>query len=288
MFKELVMAMAERSQNSLTAEEGDYIDPETGLLMCGKCRTPRQCRVKGMDFTPTVLCKCRKEEEAKREERERESERRRRAEELKDECFSSKRLRAMTFEADSEPAREESVICRRYADEFAENYKRGRGLILSGPVGTGKSFLAACVCNRVTDQCRTALFTNLSDIAPLAVSVNAFERERAKDILGRYALIVFDDFGAERASDYMKEGIQRAVSMRYDAGKPMIVTTNLAAEDMKGRDLKEQRLYSRLCETCEFVKVSGGDRRRRAAMNCASPLEPPANRFAVRGEGGGA
>lgn len=49
-----------RSAANFSAIGGDYINPEDGLLYCGVCREPKQCRVKafGREYTPFCACKC--------------------------------------------------------------------------------------------------------------------------------------------------------------------------------------------------------------------------------------
>lgn len=49
-----------RSAANFSAIEEDYINPEDGLMYCGVCHKPKQCKVKafGMEYTPFCACKC--------------------------------------------------------------------------------------------------------------------------------------------------------------------------------------------------------------------------------------
>ena len=49
-----------RSKTNFSQNANDYIDPDDGLLYCGVCREPKQCRVKafGREYTPFCACKC--------------------------------------------------------------------------------------------------------------------------------------------------------------------------------------------------------------------------------------
>lgn len=72
-------------------------------------------------------------------------------------------------------------------------------------------------------------------------------------------LLVLDDFGAERATDFAVEELERIVDWRYRAMKPTAVATNL---DFKRITMKYgQRAMSRWMASCEVVGVFGEDRR---------------------------
>lgn len=264
MFEDFIKCLSDKKLEEIKAPD-DYIDPVTGLLMCGKCKTPKQSRIDGLDFIATVLCKCRREAVEAEEAAKAERERKERAEERRSACFRYSRVKRQTFDNDDSPDSDVSKACREYADNFVVRREAGRGLVLFGNVGTGKSFYAAAICNRVIDQGFSASFRNLSDIAPKLMSFNEEEQDDARYTLEHPDLIVFDDFGVERITDYMREGIQRAVNIRYETGKPMIFTTNYTANELKNQsELPEQRLLSRLYETCDFIRVSGADRRKAA------------------------
>lgn len=83
-------------------EPGDYIDPASGLLLCGKCHTPKQCKVEVLGKMRVLPCICRCEherheaEEAARKERDRLDRVRR----LKANGLQDKALLAYTFDLD--------------------------------------------------------------------------------------------------------------------------------------------------------------------------------------------
>lgn len=65
-------------------ENKDYIDPANGLLYCGKCHTPKQCKVSAFGRTDIQFCTCKceqehlAEEKAERERQQRLADKRRR------------------------------------------------------------------------------------------------------------------------------------------------------------------------------------------------------------------
>ena len=129
------------------------------------------------------------------------------------------------------------------------------GLLLWGGVGTGKSFFAGCIANALLAQGVSVLMTNFAKILGAVTGMYGMERQR---FLNTYSLLILDDLGAERNSEYALEQLFRVVDSRYQSRKPMIVTTNLTLEELKHpSDLAHERIYDRLLERCVPVKMNG-------------------------------
>ena len=151
----------------------------------------------------------------------------------------------------------------RYAENFPKFLKEGKGLLLFGSVGTGKSYYAACIANRVIDQGYSARMTNFAtltnDLSGMAEGKNRYIED-----LGRYALLIIDDLGAERKSEYMQEIIFNIIDSRCRSGKPMIITTNLSGDEIKNPDnTGYARIYDRLLGCCFPQEISGPSRRKK-------------------------
>lgn len=243
-------------------ERGDYM--QDGILYCGHCHTPKQAKVSigGRIWTPACMCDCEAQRFKDKQERmERESA-----------LDAVKRLRMMgftdaemaecTFDKDDGSNERLSQVSRKYVEIFAQMQMRGKGLLLYGGVGTGKTFMSACIANALIDRGHPCLVTNFARI------VNTLQcmyegRQRYIDDLNRFDLLVIDDLASERETAYMGEIIQSVIDARYRSGKPLIVTTNLTAQEMKHpEDIRRKRIYSRLFEMCIPVEVKGTDRRR--------------------------
>lgn len=148
---------------------------------------------------------------------------------------------------------------------FAKN--PSGGLILSGPVGTGKTYLAACVVNAYLDRLKRVTFGNvLNHLGRLkrSYSEEAQEEEwRILDELAKVPLLVIDDLGKEKVSEWVEQTLYQVVDSRYREEKPLIVTTNYDAATLEGRYPEVgPALISRLAEMCEPVFLGGEDRRR--------------------------
>lgn len=243
-------------------EDGDY--QKDGLWYCGKCHTPKQLRVEfeGETFYPMTACNCKREQIEADERAYMERQEADRREERRRECFTETIMREWTFDRDDGKAPEKTKTARGYVENFPEFLKAGKGLLLFGSVGVGKSFLAACICNALIDNGYTAHMTNLSRLVNRIFS--AKDKQEVIDGLERYDLLVIDDFGIERETEYMTENVYAVIEARLGSGLPMILTTNLSAEQLSaGQDIRKQRLMSRLKEACIPLPFSGEDRRAR-------------------------
>lgn len=242
--------------------EGDYI--LDGLLYCGKCRTPKQCviDVLGTIRKPMCLCKCESERlEAEEAERKRQEELQRIAK-LRNMGFPDDELRGCTFTRDDGENAKISQITRKYVDNFDVMRKAGKGLIFYGSVGAGKTFYAACIANALIDKGYPCLVTNFARLVNTISGMYDGKQEYI-DGLNRFALLVIDDLATERDTEFMNEIITNIIDARYRSGKPLIITTNLTAAELKNpAEIRKQRIYSRLLEMCIPVEVSGKDRRK--------------------------
>lgn len=251
-----------KASNNIKVNEGDYeVD---GLLYCGKCNTPKQCRVEifGTVRTPFCICKCRQEElEAEEAERKR-IEREQKIQKLRRMGFADSEMQKWNFAADDGENAKISKVAMNYVTNFAEMRKRNKGLLFYGTVGTGKTFYSACIVNALIDRGYPCLMTNFSRLVNTISGMYDGKQEYI-DGLNRFDLLVIDDLASERDTEYMNEIVQTIVDSRYRAGLPTIITTNLTAEEIKNpADIRKQRTYSRLLEMCHPVEVEGKDRRR--------------------------
>ena len=145
-----------------------------------------------------------------------------------------------------------------YVDHWPQAFKRNIGLLLFGDVGTGKSFAAGCIANAFLDRDVPVLMTNFPTI--LARLCGTFGEDRADflDSLGDYDLLIIDDLGAERNTEYALEQMFSIIDSRYRCNKPLIVTTNLKLDQLKHPpDLAHARIYDRILERCAPILFAG-------------------------------
>lgn len=240
--------------------EDEYVNEQDGLVYCRNCHTPRQAAIRSSDgsimFCPPVLCDCKRAErdveDAMREAKRRVEE----IERLKRECFRDRRLLEFTFENDKgyNPVISKA---KRYVELFNDMEARGMGLLLWGNVGTGKTFIAACVANALMVQGVPVYMTNFMRIMNQMMGMTGPDRNAFLDELNRYRLLVIDDLGAEHDSSFAVEQVFSVIDSRCQSGKPMIVTTNLSMSQMRTpRDISHARIFDRVLAHCCPVRIN--------------------------------
>ena len=147
-----------------------------------------------------------------------------------------------------------------------ENWKdmqqRNIGYVLMGPVGTGKSFFAGCIANALMEQGIAVMMTNFSRILNELTKPYADKNEFISHLVS-YPLLIIDDLGIERSTEYALEQVYAVIDERYKSGLPVIITTNLKIAEIRNpQDVAYARIYSRILEMCTPVRISGEDRRK--------------------------
>lgn len=262
VFEDMFNTIEQNAANAIKQNEGDYL--LDGFLHCGKCHTPKQCKVTlfGRERIVPCICKCeaelRDKEEAEHKRREQEE----RIKKFRKAGFHESDMQKWTFAKDDGLNPKISKIAMNYVENFAEMRKRGKGLLFFGNVGTGKTFYAACIANALIDRGYPCLMTDFPRLEKTISGMYEGKQEYI-DGLNRFPLLVIDDLSRERDTSYMNEIVQDVINARYQSGLPIIITTNLTREEIANpKDINKQRPYSRLLEMCFPVEVQGKDRRR--------------------------
>ena len=254
-----------------------YLDTATNLLYCKKCRTPRQKRfeVCGKIYTPLCLCACLTREAEAREARQKRRDFLDRVAKNRSLGLPEPELRKHTFANDLGFNPAQMALARQYVENFEENAREGRGLLLWGYVGTGKSYIAGCIANALLDRGVEVLMTNFSRLLNRLTDFSAGDKNAYIDSLNAYRLLIVDDLGVERSSQFVQEQVFQIVDSRYRRGLPMIVTTNLPLRELQDPgDVARDRIYNRLLERCTPIQVNKENLRARlsrARKPCFTP-----------------
>lgn len=248
----------------------DYIG-ENGLLYCGNCHTAKQHRGNflGVERVVPCICKCRQEQiEAEAKARQREA-MQKTIKEYRRMGFPESDMQHWTFDN----AEDCKIInaAKRYVDNFQQFRADGKGLLLYGGVGTGKTFAAACIVNALIDMGKPCLITNFSRVLNTLWGID--EKQAYIDSLNKFDLLVLDDLGIERQSEYVQEQVFNVIDSRYRARLPLIITTNLQLEEIVSpANVGNGRIYDRVLEMCHPVKVEGESRRRKKVKSGFSDM----------------
>lgn len=167
-------------------------------------------------------------------------------------------------------------IAKRYVECFGEMEKRHQGLLFWGNTGTGKSYTAATIANELLNRTVSVIMTSFVKIID-EIQRQSFDNNEQSyiDRLNGAKLLIIDDLGAERGTDYAMEKVYDIIDSRYRSGKPAIFTTNLTMREMKEcTDIRYNRIYDRIFEMCYPVKFEGMSwRKRNAAERYADTKE---------------
>ena len=230
-----------------------------------------------------IPCKCdgmtrhiEKQRELYRQEREKElkekqeRELKRRIEINRRNCGMPAKYKRRTFDAFKVNSENDYAfrVSKAYADRFEEiRTHEQNGLIISGPVGTGKTHLAASVANALLNVGQKVICMPSID---LLAAIRATYKENGNDeeIINEFKtadLLIIDDLGKEKATEWSVQMIYSIVNSRYENEKPMIITTNYTPDELVARlapagspdTITAHATVDRLNEVCIEVKTTG-------------------------------
>lgn len=152
-----------------------------------------------------------------------------------------------------------------YTKEFTKLEKEGRGLLFTGTVGTGKTHLAVAVANYLMyEKIIPVKYGNVTTLlGEIKSSYDKQSKESEAEIinaLSKVSLLIIDDLGKEKSSEWSNSIIYSIINNRYENYKPTIVTTNLSIKELE--DTVGDATVSRLIEMCDGVKMNGFDYRK--------------------------
>lgn len=274
---EVLNGVIKKAVENNPVEDGDYLDSE-GFIVCGKCHTRRQVEIEVPDLKSDepgkkvrikvpVSCRCRAEKQREEEALRQKEKEMQAIASLKKQSLMDERLRDACFDnfKQTKDNAYNLKLCQRYARHLDEMLEKNQGLLFYGGVGTGKTFAAACIANHLLDQRVPVVMTSF---VKLLETMQGFKEEDSILIskLNRAKLLIIDDLGAERSTDFALEKVYNIVDSRYRARLPIILTTNLSMAEMKETvDIRYSRIYDRIFELCYPMQFTGPSWRKREA-----------------------
>ena len=174
-----------------------------------------------------------------------------------------------TYKPDTDSQRDALRLARKFVELFPAERK---GLVFHGPTGVGKTHLAAGLLKAVIrDKAARGYFFQTTELLRLvretySRSVDETEMEILRPVLDADVLVL-DDLGVEKASEWVHETLGMVINARYNARRATIITSNLVdVIDQNDKDFINSfmlqlgvRTRSRLLEMCDWVEVQGAD-----------------------------
>jgi DNA replication protein DnaC len=157
------------------------------------------------------------------------------------------------------------------ARQVAASFPVGRGLLFEGQPGVGKTHLAVAVLKHVIESAGVrGLFYDTRDLLRVIrstydPSIRTTELEILRPVMTA-DLLVLDDLGAEKTSEWVEETMNLIVNTRYNERRLTVFTSNYQdiPEDTEPNSLIFRighRMRSRLHEMCDFLQMDGADYR---------------------------
>lgn len=258
--------------------EKNEVVGKDGLRYCSKCgeKVERKVPFPLMDGngsfvmkTVRCTCKCERDKDAKIQERFRREEQQRQIEKLHRLSLMDEKFKKASFSTYKVTEENEKAfrIAKNYVGNFKAMMEQNQGLLLWGDVGTGKSYTAACIANELMNRGYSVIMTSF---VKLLEGIGGFDSDETDCIeqFNRASLLIIDDFGTERNTDYSLEKVYNIIDSRYRTRKPIILTTNLEFKQMKDcNDIRYNRIYDRVFEMCYPVQMTGLSWRKREAVS---------------------
>ncbi|SFB60167.1 ATP-binding protein [Azotobacter beijerinckii] len=140
------------------------------------------------------------------------------------------------YSAKAEGQRKALEICAGYAADFGDHLKAGRCMLMLGKVGTGKTHLAVAIANfLIHERGISAIYRTVGGIIDEIRSTydggKGGEAEIMKILVGS-DLLVLDEVGATKATDFELATLFRIINGRYEQCLPTIIVSNLGPKEL--------------------------------------------------------
>ena len=145
------------------------------------------------------------------------------------------------------------------AEDFVKEYKlnaNSPGLMFTGPVGSGKTFLAASIANELMAAQFQILFIVVPDLLDeLRASYKSEKNELdLLDAARTVPVLILDDMGAHNYSDWSRNRIYSIINYRLNEWLPTIITTNLSLDEME--EYLGLRTTSRIIQSARIFRLT--------------------------------
>ncbi|AIK30130.1 istB-like ATP binding family protein [Bacillus anthracis str. Vollum] len=162
-----------------------------------------------------------------------------------------------------------SETAYKVAVKYVKTFKEwnGESLMLWGEPGNGKTHLAAAIVNELSKKGYIVVFQSVPELLQrIRSTFNSENKENETQIMRALLecdLLILDDIGAEKTTEWVEEKLFNIIDGRYRKELPTLYTSNLEPKELKNQVGK--RSYDRMVETSLTVKNEAASYRREIA-----------------------
>lgn len=177
-----------------------------------------------------------KEFDLEQEEKQRQEEYKKIINSIYKDNYMKKRLQKYNFENVSDTYEDTFIINQliKFTDLCIESEIKN-GLIIYGNIGYEKTYLAACIANKMIEQNKIVLMEKSSSIIDKikeSFNKNELSENEITELYSNVDMLIIDDFGSENLSKWALEKLYKIISNRYDNELPIVITTRYNKEQL--------------------------------------------------------
>ncbi|KNZ70918.1 IstB domain-containing protein ATP-binding protein [Thermincola ferriacetica] len=156
---------------------------------------------------------------------------------------------------------ENAAIAYRLARQFVDRALKGErpdGIMFTGNVGSGKTFLACCIANALLEHGEELLFLVVPDLldeirATYDNGVHDVTEQELLDTARKVKYLILDDLGAHNYTEWTRNKLYSIINYRLNNQLPTVITTNLDLAELEQH--LGDRTTSRIVQLCQVVRL---------------------------------
>ena len=150
--------------------------------------------------------------------------------------YMKKRLQKYNFENVSDTYEDTSIINQliKFTDLCIKSEMKN-GLIIYGDIGYQKTYLGACIANKMIEQDRIVLMekgSSIIDKIKESFNKDGLSEMHIVELYSNVDMLISDDFGNENLSKWALEKLYKIISNRYDYELPIVITSRYNKEQL--------------------------------------------------------
>ncbi len=171
--------------------------------------------------------------------------------------YYTKKLRdRITGKTYYDKAADAFTAAQRFVRDVQEN-PHTDGIVLTGPVGSGKTFLACAIANALLENNKAVLFVVVPDLLDQIRATydvhHEFTEQDLMDIARGVGVLILDDLGAHNYTDWVRNKLYSIINYRSNNRLPTVITTNLNFPELE--EYLGERTTSRIIQMCRVFPL---------------------------------